>query len=91
MNVTKQVLDLAQLYIGWLENFGWTSKVILNSYTKNLECHHYFDILLGAFIFVSSLEFGNCIVVLISKFPPVGAELTDNSSVVGFKSSRESN
>lgn len=86
MNVAKKILDLAELHVGRFEYLWGASEVIHNCDGENLEGHHLLNVLLSALIFVGGLEFWYSVIIFVSKFPPVRAQLTNNADVILLKS-----
>lgn len=64
-----------------LVNFWARREIVDNRDGKNFEAHECGQIALGDRAFVSVAELGNAVLVFVSQFPPVRADLADSPAL----------
>ena len=75
MNEAKQVLDLLNLQVSWLEHVRRARIVVHHGDGENLERHLHAKLTSDLVVFDGLLELGDRVVVLVGELPPVRAQL----------------
>jgi len=82
---SNQILDLVQLQVGRSHEFWCGSEVIADSDAEHLKGHRTFDFSFEFLVFEDLLEFDHGVLLLVTEFPPVGAQLTDIIAPLRFQ------
>ena len=69
----------------WFEYVGRTCVIINNSYRQNLQSHLISELPLHFIVLDRFLKLCNRVVILVSEFPPIGAQLTNVINLGNFE------